>query len=126
MNGSTDKTKGSRTLSDSGRAPDPLDRAREALSDAREATRLLEYSEDFDEPTGRTDVNVHLHHPPSPSHPDVTDTQRLLAMPKSEAPPKVKALTRVLELLPPAGRVVVVLALIAAVVFLVLRGVKLF
>ena len=40
----------------------------------------------------------------------------------SDAPPKVKALTRVLELLPPFGRVIVVLALIGAAVLLILRG----
>ena len=45
---------------------DPLDAAREALSESKDATRLLEYSEDFDEPTGRTEVNVRIEQPSRP------------------------------------------------------------
>lgn len=105
-------------------APDPLDRARERLNRAAEATRLLEYSEDFDEPTGRTDVNVHLHHPPQPSYPDVTDTQRITAIPKSVPPPgPVKWLVAVLQLLPPGARVIGLGMVIAALVVLFLKGV---
>jgi hypothetical protein len=70
-NGSTRLSFVSPSLSAS--APDPLDRARERLARATEATNLLEYTDDFDEPTGRTDVHVHM-----PSKPD------------SDPPPKVE------------------------------------
>lgn len=46
-------------------AHDPLDRAAERLARADEATKLLEYSEDFEEPTGRHEVTVNLHGHPS-------------------------------------------------------------
>lgn len=59
MNGSTKLKRGSPSSS----APDPLDRARDALEEAKEARKLLEYSEDFEEPTGRTEVTVNLREP---------------------------------------------------------------
>jgi hypothetical protein len=52
--------------------PDPLDRARERLDRADQATDLLEYSADFDEPTARTEV--HVHHP-QPSQPEIIRTE---------------------------------------------------
>lgn len=64
MNGSTGPKSGSPSLS----APDPLDRAREAVKTGNKATDLLEYSEDFEEKTGRTEVTVNLQ---QPSQPDI-------------------------------------------------------
>lgn len=101
----------------SGPTLDPLEEAEQASADAEAERVALSMSDDFEEDTSR--VTVNLHHVPQPSQPELVVT-------KSEAPPKVKALTRVLELLPPFGRVVVVLALIGAAVYLIVRGVKLF
>jgi hypothetical protein len=53
----------------------PLDKARENLQEAREANNLLEYAEDFDEPTGRHEVTVNLHNPPQPSSPHIEVSQ---------------------------------------------------
>lgn len=49
-------------------APDPLDSLDQHLATADKATGLLEYSADFDEPTGRTEVTVNLQ---QPSQPDI-------------------------------------------------------
>lgn len=96
--------------------PDPLDRAREALKEAREATKLLEYSEDFDEPTGRTEVTVNMQqpHPPQPSSPQVEVTE--------PAPGVLKVVFTVVQKFPAWGAVMVALAAIAAYVILKLRG----
>ncbi len=51
--------------------PDPLDAASEHLDRADKATELLDYSEDFEEPTGRHEVTVNLHNPPQPSQPQI-------------------------------------------------------
>lgn len=53
-------------MSSRSNAPDPLDAAREALQESKKATELLECSEDFDEPTGRTEVTVNLQQPSQP------------------------------------------------------------
>ncbi len=57
--------------------PDPLDEMQAAIQDGKDATKLLEYSEDFDEPTGRTEVTLNLHnqHPPQPSQPQIELSQ---------------------------------------------------
>ncbi len=57
--------------------PDPLDSAMERLERADEATGLLEYSADYEEPTGRHEVTVNLQqpHPPQPSQPQIEVTQ---------------------------------------------------
>lgn len=52
----------------SSKPPDPLDRAMERLERADEATGLLEYSADYDEPTGRHEVTVNLHGPSPSQH----------------------------------------------------------
>lgn len=103
-----------RTVSTQSNAPDPLDKAREALNEAREATKLLEYSEDFDEPTGRTEVTVNLRdaHPPQPSQPQIEVT----------APGVLKVVFTVVQKFPAWGAVMVALAAIAAYVVLKLRG----
>lgn len=122
MNGSTGKMNGSHRSS----APDPIDRAREALAESRQATKLLEYSEDFDEPTGRTDVQVHLHHAPFSSQPD--GEQRIStvgAAPKSDPPARAGLIGVVVVFVksfPPWGSVLVALAALAGYVFLRSRG----
>lgn len=105
-----------RTVSTQSNAPDPLDKAREALSEAREATKLLEYSEDFDEPTGRTEVTVNLReaHPPQQSSPQIEVTE--------PAPNVLKVVFTVVQKFPAWGAVMVALAAIAAYVVLKLRG----
>lgn len=61
-NGSIGPKRDLRILSDR----DPLDQLREGIQEGREATKLLDYSEDFDEPTGRTEVNVRIEQPSRP------------------------------------------------------------
>lgn len=56
------------SISSKTNALDPLDEAEKHLAAADKATGLLEYSEDFDEPTGRTEVTVNLQ---QPSQPDI-------------------------------------------------------
>lgn len=57
--------------------PDPLDSAMERLDRADEATRLLEYSHDYEEDTGRHEVTVNLTAPtaPQPSQPQIEVSQ---------------------------------------------------
>lgn len=86
---------------------DPLEGMQQATADAAAERAALADCDDFDEATGVTIVN-HA----QPSQPDIQ-------------PEKVRLLAFILQLLPPFGRVVVLLAIIAAVVVLVLRGVKL-
>lgn len=56
--------------------------------------------------------------------PDATQKVNAVMRQRSDPPEKVRSLTRVLETLPPWSRPVIVLALIGAVVFLALRGVR--
>lgn len=98
----------------SSKPPDPLDAATERLDRADQATDLLEYSEDFDEPTGRTEVTVNLQHP---SQPEITRTE---SNPPSKVSPLVIVLT-VAKKFPAWGAVIVALAAIAAYVFLQTR-----
>lgn len=117
-NGSKASKGGLRILRE--KEPDPLDEMQAAIQDGKDATRLLEYSEDFDEPTGRTDITVNLHgaHPPSPSQPQIEVTE--------DKPGVLRIVFTVVQKFPAWGAVVVALALIAAYVILALRGVKLF
>jgi hypothetical protein len=39
---------------------------RAAIEDGKEATKLLAYTDDWEEPTGRTEVTVNLQHPSQP------------------------------------------------------------
>lgn len=73
MNGSTGLKTGSSRL----REPDPLDEMRAAIEDGREATKLLAYSEDFEEDTARHEVTVNLTAPtaPQPSQPQIEVSQ---------------------------------------------------
>lgn len=113
MNGSTGPKRGSPTSS---APPDPLDRARQAIADGRDATKLLEYSDDFDEPTGRHEVTVNLTAPtpPQPSQPQLEVTE--------QAPGVLKVVFTVVQKFPAWGAVLVALAAIAAYVILKLRG----
>jgi hypothetical protein len=113
MNGSTKLKTAS---SNSSAPPDPLDRAREALVDAKEARKLLEYSDDFEEDTNRHEVTVNLQapHPPQPSQPQIEVTE--------PAPGVLKVVFTVVQKFPAWGAVMVALAAIAAYVILKLRG----
>lgn len=62
LNGSTASKSASTTSS----GPDPLDRAQRAIEDGRAATRELAGYDDFDEPTGRHEVNVTVNMKSSP------------------------------------------------------------
>lgn len=96
---------------------DPLDETVAHLDRADKATELLEYSEDFDEPTGRTEVNVTLQQPPGhpqPSQPNIEVTQ--------DKPNVLRIVFTVVQKFPAWGAVLVALAAIAAYVVLKLRG----
>ncbi len=101
-------------MSSKERSPDPLDAAIERLERADEATKLLEYSEDFEEPTGRHEVTVNLHNP----HP----SQHELEVPAT----KMDVTMTVAKRLPPVALAIVVtilgLAAIGAYFVLKLRG----
>ncbi len=107
---STNGSKGLKLVSSTSNAPDPLDAAREALQESRKATELLEYSADYDEDTGRTEVTVNLQ---QPSHPEL----KIDEVPASKVSPLVIVLT-VARKFPAWGAVIVALAAIAAYVYL--------
>jgi hypothetical protein len=76
---------------------DPLKLAQEALAKLKDA-------DDWDEPTGRTEVNVTVK---MPSQPEIEAPRA----PDSKTPPAVKAVTAVMDRLPPTHRwIAVVLA----------------
>jgi len=111
MNGS----KGPKTESSRSSVIDPLDAAREDLGQSKEATKLLEYSDDFDELTGKTEVTVNLQNPqPQPSQPNIEVTQ--------DKPGVLRIVFTVVQKFPAWGAVIVALAAIAAYVVLKLRG----
>lgn len=99
--------------------PDPLDSALERLDRADEATRLLEYSADFEEPTGRHEVTVNLTQPQAPHPPQQSQPQIEVTEP---APGVLKVVFTVVQKFPAWGAVMVALAAIAAYVILKLRG----
>lgn len=51
---------------------------RAAIQDSKDATKLLAYSEDFEEDTARHEVTVNLHNPtpPQPSQPQIEVTEQ--------------------------------------------------
>lgn len=112
MNGS----KGLKTESSRSSAPDPLDAARESLGESKEATNLLEYSEDFDEKTGRTEVTVNMTQPTPPqlSQPNIEVTQ--------DKPGVLRIVFTVVQKFPAWGAVIVALAAIAAYTYLRVVG----
>ena len=84
---------------------------RENLSDMADARKLLEYSEDFDEPTGRHEVTVNLTAPiPQPSQPQIEVEQ--------QAPGVLKVVFTVVQKFPAWGAVIVAVAAIAGYVYL--------
>lgn len=88
---------------------DPLEAARSELAKLRDA-------DDWDEPTGRTEVNVIMQQPtpPQPSQPQIEVQQ--------ESPGVLKVVFTVVQKFPAWGAVLVALAAIAAYVVLKLRG----
>jgi hypothetical protein len=85
---------------------DPLEKAREALARLRDA-------DDWDEPTGKTEVTVNLRVPPQPSQPEITVTKQDSDPP---TPPDANTLTKnvsvLAKLLPKEDRKAFMLALI--------------
>jgi hypothetical protein len=108
MNGSKPPSNGSRTLH---AAPDPLDRARQAIEDGRAATRKLDSYDDWEEPTGKHEVTVNLVNPhpptpPQPSQPEVTVTQ--------PTPGVIAVVTTLTGKVPPLGATIVLVVAIVA------------
>jgi hypothetical protein len=87
---------------------------RAAIEDGKEATKLLAYSDDFDEPTGRTEVTVNLQHP---SQPEIQLRAQPSDAPGSKPSP-VQVVFTVVKKFPPWGAVIVALAALAAYVYL--------
>lgn len=108
MNGST----GLKNGSPRSKEPDPIDEMRAAIEDGKEATKLLEYSADFDEDTGRTEVTVNLQ---QPSQPEIKVSE-----PADKTSP-IHVVFTVVRKFPPWGAVIVALAALAAYVYLKTR-----
>lgn len=79
---------------------------RAAIEDSKEATKLLEYSADFDEDTGRTEVTVNLQ---QPSQPDIE-------RPKSD-PPQAKVAVSFVRAVRGWPQALVALGVLALVAF---------
>jgi hypothetical protein len=91
--------------------PDPLDKARQAIEEGREATKLLDAAEDFDEPTlnGHGQVTVNLQAPSSPD---------LSAKMEETKPGVLTIAVTMAKSFPPWGAVIVALAIVAGYVYL--------
>ena len=85
---------------------------RDELAAMRESRKLLEYSEDFDEPTGRHEVTVNLHgHPSQPdAEQPATKMDVTMTVAKRLPPWALAAVVLVLGLAAIAAWVVVKLA----------------
>ncbi len=109
MNGSI----ASKNASLHSKEPDPLDEMRAAIEDGKKATKLLDYTDDWEEPTGRTEVTVNLQ---QPSQPEI----KVSEPPGSKVSP-VHIVFTVVRKFPPWGAVVVAVVAIAAYVYLKTR-----
>lgn len=107
MNGST-KLK---SVSPRSKEPDPIDEMRAAIEDGREASKLLAYSADFDEDTGRTEVTVNLQQPSQPE----------IKVSEPDKPGAIHVVLTVVRKFPAWGSVIVALAALAAYVYLQTR-----
>ena len=95
---------------------DPLDRARKAIEDGKAATKLLKYSDDYEETTkNETVVNLTMQgpNPPSPSQPQIDVSQK---------PGVLTIVLTTVQKFPAWGSVIVALAAIAAYVYLKTTG----
>jgi hypothetical protein len=106
-------------LAQSSMPPDPLDKARQAIEEGREATKLLDAAEDFDEPTlnGHGQVTVNLQ---APSSPDL----RAHIQDSIERPGVLTIALTMVKSFPQWGAVIVAVVAIVAYTILRLNGLK--